>query len=57
MGVEGIIADGPEALPKLPPVHNVLIVGAGLTGLATALALHRFCRSFSSTYLVFQASY
>ncbi|CAK9869401.1 unnamed protein product [Sphagnum jensenii] len=41
MGVEGIIADGPEVLPKLPPVHNVLIVGAGLTGLATALALHR----------------
>jgi cation diffusion facilitator CzcD-associated flavoprotein CzcO len=56
MGVEGIIADGPEALPKLPPVHNVLIVGAGLTGLATALALHRFCRFFSSTYLVFQVS-
>ncbi|CAM6018742.1 unnamed protein product [Sphagnum balticum] len=41
MGVEGIIAEGPEALPKLPPVHNVLIVVAGLTGLATALALHR----------------
>lgn len=42
-----------DGVPKEETVQTVVIVGAGLAGLATALALHRYAAEHSSRNLLF----